>query len=67
MTATEELELISDAIRDILTVGQSASTGNKSWSKADLPTLYARQRELNAQLARANRGGGLRVTQIVPR
>ncbi len=66
MTAAEELELISDAIRDILTVGQSVSAGGKSWSKADLPTLYARQRELEAKVARVNRGGGMRVSQIVP-
>jgi hypothetical protein len=67
VTATEELTLIDDAIRDILAVGQSASVGGRSWSKADLSMLYQRQTELKRQVAREARGGGLRVSTVVPR
>ena len=67
MTTAEELTLINDAIRDILTVGQSAAVSGRSWSKADLAFLYERRRELEATQARAARGGGLRVSTGVPR
>jgi hypothetical protein len=67
VTPQEELTLIDDAIRDILTGGQSASVAGRSWTKADLPSLYQRKEQIERTTARQTRGGGLRVSTVVPR
>jgi hypothetical protein len=66
MTPQEELDLLNLAIAKVLSGGQSYSVDGQSMTRADLPTLYARQAVLERKIARAARGG-MRVRIGVPR
>ncbi len=50
-TVEERLLEVNDAISRVLIGGQSYKLGTKSLTRADLSTLLAMQRDLQAQLA----------------
>lgn len=50
-TVEEKLLEVNDAISRVLIGGQSYKLGTKSLTRADLSTLLAMQRDLQAQLA----------------
>ncbi len=56
-TYTEQLESVQAAIEIIETTGQSYSINGRSLNRADLPALYAREKELRKSVARENEGG----------
>lgn len=67
MTYTEQLAEVQDAITKILTKGQSWSAGGASLTRADLPTLEAREKRLIPLVARETRNArGARVRGITP-
>lgn len=52
----EKLIEVNQAISNILVGGQSYKIGSRSLTRADLNTLLAMQRDLQAQLANQNDG-----------
>jgi len=52
MTDEEELALVQEAIRAILTKNQSYSFGNRMMTRANLKELYERERELRLRISR---------------
>jgi hypothetical protein len=65
-TYTEQLESVQAAIDKIESGGQAYSIGGRSLTRADLPTLYAREKQLRALVDRENRGGGIRTRGVTP-
>lgn len=61
-----QLERVQLAIAAIEGRAQSYSIAGRSLSRADLATLYARETRLLALIARAARGGGIRVRLGTP-
>lgn len=60
------LDAIGEAIDAIIAGGQSVSYEGKSVNKAQLPELLKEERRLEMQLARKNRGGGIRTRGGAP-
>ncbi len=56
LTAEQRLIEVNNAISNILVGGQSYKIGSRSLTRADLDTLLAMQRDLQAQLANQNDG-----------
>ena len=56
MTVEQKLVEVNQAISNILVGGQSYKIGSRSLTRADLNTLLAMQRDLQAQLAYQNDG-----------
>lgn len=56
MTVGQRLVEVNNAISNILVGGQSYKIGSRSLTRADLGTLLAMQRDLQAQLANQNDG-----------
>jgi hypothetical protein len=56
MTVEQKLVEVNQAISNILVGGQSYKIGSRSLTRADLNTLLAMQRDLQAQLANQNDG-----------
>ena len=54
--AKERLQEVNDAISNILMGGQAYKMGSRSLTRADLNTLLAMQRDLQAQIANQNAG-----------
>jgi hypothetical protein len=46
--------------------GQEIEFEGKRRTRADLRTLYARERQLRVMVAREVRGGGIRMRRIIP-
>lgn len=65
-TLQGELDAINGAIAAILEGGQEVEAGTTRLRNADLATLYRRRDQLEARLARATRGGGIRVRGATP-
>lgn len=65
-TYEEQLVSVQTAIAAIESGAQSYSIAGRSLSRADLRTLYERERWLRAQVDRASRGGGIRVRLGTP-
>jgi hypothetical protein len=61
-----QLTSVQAAIAAIESGAQSYSIAGRSLSRADLATLYEREKWLRAQVDRANRGGGIRVRLGTP-
>ncbi len=66
-TYTEQLEAVQTAIAKIEAGAQSYSVEGNAFTRADLATLYKRETEIRALVAREGRGGGIRMRQGVPR
>lgn len=64
-TYAEQLESVQNAIASIEAGNQSTSILGRSFTKADLATLYTRERWLRKMVARESRGG-LRIQRVVP-
>lgn len=69
---TAQLERVQAAIAKIEANGQSyeisADGSSRRYTRADLATLYSRERELRSQAAQEARGRrGIRVTRGIPR
>lgn len=58
MTAAEELVLVDDAIKAVLS-SQEYSINGRSLKRADLTVLYARKRELQQQIDGDTYGAGM--------
>lgn len=56
-TTTEQLEEVQAAITAILTGGQAYGIAGRSLTRASLPDLYKREKELKVELAREENGG----------
>lgn len=56
MTVEQKLVEVNQAISNILVGGQSYKIGTRSLTRADLNTLLAMQRDLQAQLSNQNDG-----------
>lgn len=56
LTAEQRLIEVNNAISNILVGGQSYKIGSRSLTRADLDTLLAMQKDLQAQLANQNDG-----------
>lgn len=65
MTYEEQLEKVQLAILKIEEGNQTYSVGNRSFTKADLQTLYDRERYLMRAIERRE-SGGLQVQVILP-
>ena len=65
-TYSEQLESVQNAIANIEAGAQAYSIAGRSLSKADLSTLYNREKWLRQQVAREASGGGIRVRGVVP-
>ena len=65
-TYQEQLENVQAAIEKIEDSGQAYSISGRSMSRADLPTLYERERWLRKKAAREARGGGIRIRGGTP-
>ena len=65
-THAEQLVRVQAAIAAIESGAQSASYDGRTVTRADLRTLYERERHLRRMVARAGRGGGIRVRGITP-
>jgi hypothetical protein len=63
ITTEQMLEKVQNAIVAILETGQTYSVEGRSLTRADLPTLYAKERQLLLDLERHSKGGGLNATQ----
>lgn len=61
-----QLESVQAAIAAIEGGAQSYSIAGRSLTRGDLATLYKREQWLRAQVARAGRGGGIRVRLGTP-
>lgn len=60
-----QLDRVQAAIAAIESGSQSYTILGRSFSKADLQTLYGRERELKFAIARQARGG-IRVQRVIP-
>ena len=60
-----QLERVQTAIAAIESGSQSYTILGRSFTKADLRTLYAREQYLVAKVARAARGG-IRIQRVIP-
>jgi hypothetical protein len=66
-TYTVQLERVQGLIKSIEeSTNASVQILGRSWTKHDLGTLYAREKELRAFAAREANGGKIKVRQIVP-
>ena len=66
-TLQSQLESVQDAIARIETTGQAYGRDGNSLNRADLKTLYDRERYLESKIAKAQRSaGGMRVRFITP-
>jgi len=65
-TYAEQLESVQQTIERIETTGQAYGISGRSLTRADLNTLYEREKYLRRQVNRAARGG-VRTRGIVPR
>jgi hypothetical protein len=64
-TYTEQLESVQTAIATIESGGQAYSISGRSMSRADLETLYAREKWLRGMAARESAGrSGIRVRGV---
>lgn len=65
---TAQLTDVRAAIRAVETHGQAYSLDGSALqlTRANLTDLYSRERELEKKLARAARGGGMRMATIIP-
>lgn len=61
-----QLERVQTAIAAIEERGQASGIAGRSLTKADLSTLYAREKWLRKMVARETRGG-IRTQYVVPR
>lgn len=62
-----QLESVQTAIARIESTGQAYGRDGNSLNRADLKTLYDREKYLENRIARAQRtGGGMRVRFITP-
>lgn len=66
MTKSEELVLVDEAIRDILTGGQSTQYQGRSLTMADYDKLVKRKTELETQIANAAAGARSQVINVTP-
>ena len=66
-TAQVQLAEVRAAISAVLTGGQSLGVQDRSIARADLAALRAMETDLVRRVARLRRGGGMRVSRIVPR
>ena len=57
----EQLEEVQNAIAKIESGGQSYSISGRALNRADLATLYQREKWLRVQAARELNGGGLSI------
>jgi hypothetical protein len=64
-TFAVQLDRVQQAIAAIESGSQSFTILNRSFTQADLATLYRRERELKSAIARQTRGG-IRVQRIIP-
>ena len=62
---TEQLESVQEAIATIETRGQTADVNGRRLGRADLQTLYAREKRL-LRLVALEKKGGIPVKQVVP-
>lgn len=60
-----QLERVQGAIAAIESGAQSYSVAGRSFTKADLKTLYERETWLRGQVAKESRGG-IRIMRAVP-
>jgi len=65
-TYAQQLESVQQTIERIETTGQAYGIGGRSLTRADLKTLYDRERDLRRRVDRESRGG-IRTQGIVPR
>lgn len=65
-TYQTQLERVQAAIAAIESGGQATDVGGRSLTRADLDTLYQRERYLRRQVARAS-AGGIATRRVVPR
>lgn len=65
--AQQQLAEVRTAISAILTRGQSMGENGRELTRADLKGLREMETDLRSRVARLTRGGGMRVTRIVPR
>ena len=64
-TYTEQLESVQAAIEKIESSGQAYSIGGRTLTRADLPTLYEREKRLIALVNKESRGG-IRTRGVTP-
>lgn len=60
------LALYREAEEVLLTGGQEWSIGNQKFKRADLEAIVKRIASLESELAREERGGGIRVQLVEP-
>lgn len=65
-TYQEQLESVQAIIAQIESGGQAYTIDNRSLTRADLLSLYTREKYLRAMTAREARGGGVRVRYGTP-
>ena len=66
-TYADQLASVQDAIAAIESGGQEVEFEGSRKTRADLGTLYKRERYLRNMAAREARGGGIRTRRIVPK
>jgi hypothetical protein len=66
-TKTLQLAEVRDAIAAVLRRGQQVGAESAEVRRAELEHLSARERTLEGDVRILSRGGGLRVTRVVPR
>lgn len=64
-TKAQQLAEIQAAITDVLTKGQSFALNGRRYTRADLADLLREEKELEAAVAREDRGG-IRNRRVVP-
>ncbi len=64
ITLEQQLDCVQKAIAAIEGGAQAYQIGGKSLTRADLKTLYAREKDLVYQIARQN-NGGIRIRRAV--
>lgn len=65
VTYAEQLDSVQAAIATIESGGQAVGFDGRTLSRADLATLYKREKWLRTRVARQARGGA-RVMRVVP-
>lgn len=65
-TYAQQLEEVQATIGRIEKSGQSYTVGDRSLTRADVETLYARERFLRTQADRESRGGVQVKTAVTP-
>lgn len=65
-TYQAQLESVQAIIAQIESSGQSYTIDNRSLTRADLSSLYTREKYLRGMAAREARGGGARVRYGTP-